>query len=226
MGERAHWLVEALALVAPERWTRRFDADPRTLIRAALKTEWGVPVLLGWSQAALAVGDQAWAAALWDAWLDDVKSGDATAALESSASGSAMMALIRVMSAADAESRALALMHRTPAELPIGLAVLVHAVPAPWSAEHSRRFLAELAPLLAAAASSSQWTPGTWFESLEPTAMRLAPAVFEEALALERDLSSADILPPAYRRKLDEFRDVVRLRQRIHEEIPGEPTRS
>jgi hypothetical protein len=56
--------------------------------------------------------------------------------------------------------------------------------------------------------------------------MRLAPAVFEEALALERDLSSADILPPAYRRKLDEFRDVVRLRQRIHEEIPGEPTRS
>jgi hypothetical protein len=55
--------------------------------------------------------------------------------------------------------------------------------------------------------------------------MRLAPAAFHDALALERDLSTADTLPPAYRRKLDEFRDVVRLRQRIHEEIPGESAR-
>jgi len=116
-------------------------------------------------------------------------------------------------------------MRRTPVELPIGLAVLVHVVPAPWSVEHSRRFLAELAPLLASAAAATQWTPGTWFESLEPVAMRLAPAAFPDALALERDLTSIDTLPPAYRRKLEEFRDVVRLRQRIHEEIPGEPTR-
>ena len=226
MGERAHWLVESLALVAPEHWTQRFDADPRSLIRAALKSEWGVPVLLGWSRAATAIGDATWAAALWDAWLDDVKRDDATTTLDSSARGSAMMALHRVLSLSDAESRALALMRRTPAELPIGLAVLVHVVPAPWSAEYSRRFLAELAPLLRAAASSSQWTPGTWFESLDAIAMRLAPAAFDDALALERDLSAADTLPPAYRRKLDELRDVVRLRQRIHEEIPGEPARS
>jgi len=225
MGERAYWLTEMLALVALERWTQRFGTDARTLIRAAMKSEWAVPVLQGWSQAAIAVRDQAWAAALWDAWLDDVKQGDASARLESSARGAAMMALHRVMSAADAEARALALMRRTPVELPIGLAVLVHVVPAPWSVEHSRRFLAELAPLLASAAAATQWTPGTWFESLEPVAMRLAPAAFPDALALERDLTSIDTLPPAYRRKLEEFRDVVRLRQRIHEEIPGEPTR-
>ena len=225
MGERAYWLTEMLALVALGRWTQRFGTDARTLIRAAMKSEWAVPVLQGWSQAAVTVGDQPWAAALWDAWLDDVKPGDASARLESSARGAAMMALHRVMSAADAEARALALMRRTPVELPIGLAVLVHVVPAPWSVEHSRRFLAELAPLLASAAAATQWTPGTWFESLEPVAMRLAPAAFPDALALERDLSSVDTLPPAYRRKLEEFRDVVRLRQRIHEEIPGEPTR-
>ena len=225
LGERAYWLTEALALVAPERWAQRFGTEPRTLIRAALKSEWAIPVLQGWSQAAVTVGDQPWAAALWDAWLDDVKPGDASARLESSARGAAMMALHRVLSAADAEARALAMMRRTPVELPIGLAVLVHVVPAPWSVEHSRRFLAELAPLLATAAAATQWTPGTWFESLEPVAMRLAPAAFPDALALERDLTSVDTLPPAYRRKLEEFRDVVRLRQRIHEEIPGEPTR-
>jgi hypothetical protein len=224
-GERAHWLVESLALVAPERWTQRFGTDARTLIHAALKTDWVLPVLLGWSQAAVTVRDEEWCAALWDAWLDDVKPGDASPRVESSARGSAMMALHRVMSAADAESRVLALMRRTPAELPIGLAVLVHVVPAPWSADYSRRFLAGLAPLLASAVAASQWAPGTWFESLEPVAMRLAPAAFHDALALERDLSTADTLPPAYRRKLDEFRDVVRLRQRIHEEIPGESAR-
>jgi hypothetical protein len=225
MGERAHWLVESLALVAPDHWAQRFDADPRTLIRAALKTEWSVPVLLGWSQAAVAVGDETWAAALWDAWRDDVNAGDATT-IESSVRGNISMALLRTMSRDDAESRTLSLMRRTPAELPIGLAVLVHVVPAPWSAAYSRRFLGELAPLLRAAASSSQWTPGTWFEPLDAVAMRLAPAAFDDALVLERDLSSADTLPPAYRRKLDELRDVVRLRQRIHEEIPGEPAGS
>ena len=224
-GERAHWLTESLALVAPERWTRRFGADPRTLIRAALDSDWAVPVLLGWSQAAVTVQDETWAAALWDAWLDAVKPGDASQRVESSARGSAMMALHRVMSIGDAESRALALMRRTPTGLPIGLAVLAHAVPAPWSTDYSRRFLADLTPLLASAAAASQWAPGTWFESLEPVAMRLAPAAFNDALALERDLSSADTLPPAYRRKLDEFRDAVRLRQRIHEEIPGESVR-
>ena len=223
-GERAYWLVESVALVAPEHWTQRFDADPRTLIRAALKSEWSVPVLLGWSQAAIAVGDETWAAALWDAWRDDVNAGDATT-IESSVRGNIAMALLRVMSRDDAESRALALMRRSPAELPIGLAVLVHAVPAPWTTAYSRRFLTELAPLLGAAAASSQWTPGTWFESLEAIAMRLAAETFDDALVLERDLSSRDTLPPAYRRKLDEFRDVVRLRQRIHEEIPGEPAR-
>ena len=222
-GERAYWLVESLALVAPEHWTQRFDADPRTLIRAALNSEWSIPVLLGWSQAAIAVGDETWAAALWDAWRDDVNAGDATT-IESSVRGNISMALLRAMSRDDAELRTLSLMRRASAELPIGLAVLVHVVPAPFSAAHSRRFLTELAPLLSAAAAS-QWTPGTWFESLEPIAMRLAPETFDDALALERDLSSADTLPPAYRRKLDEFRDVVRLRQRIHEEIPGEPAR-
>lgn len=221
-GERAYWLTESLALVPPARWTQRLGADPRTLIGAALRSDWAIPVLLGWSQAASNVGDATWAAALWDAWLDDVKIADATSRLESSARGTAMMSLHRVMSPADAESRALALMRRTPVELPIGLAVLVDVVPAPWSAEHSRRFLSELAPLLAAAAGTGQWAPGTWFESLEAVAMRLAPEAFPNALALERDVSS-DTLPPAYRRKLDEFRDVVRLRQRIHEEIPGEP---
>ena len=230
VGERAHWLTEALALVAPERWTRRFETDARTLVGAAVKTDWAIPVLQGWSLAASAVGDHAWAAALWDAWLDepaldDPKLGHAPAYQERLARGRLMITLHRAMSPDDAESRALALMRRATTELPFGLSVIVDMVPAPWGVEYSRRFLAELAPLRAVAAATSQWAPGTWFESLEPIAMRLAPASFIDALALEQRISSLDALPPAYRRGLDEFREIVRLRQRIHEEIPGEQLR-
>jgi hypothetical protein len=187
-------------------------------------------VLQGWSLAAIAVGDHAWAAALWDAWLDepaldDPKLGHAPAYQERLARGRLMITLHRAMSADDAESRALALMRRATSELPFGLSVIVDMVPTPWGVEYSRRFLAELAPLRAVAAATSQWAPGTWFESLEPVAMRLAPASFIDALALEQRISSLDALPPAYRRGLDEFREIVRLRQRIHEEIPGEQLR-
>jgi Family of unknown function (DUF5691) len=225
VGERAHWLTEALALVAPERWSRRFETDPHTLIRAALKTEWAAAVLHGWSLAAAAVEDHAWAAALWDTWLDEPELGDATTHQERLARGGLMIALHRAMSVDDAEARALKLMRRATTELPFGLNVIVDMVPTPWGVEYSRRFLAELAPLRAVAAATSQWAPGTWFESLEPVAMRLAPASFTDALALEQRISSLEALPPAYRRGLDEFRTIVRLRQRIHEEIPGEPLR-
>ena len=230
VGERAHWLTEALALVAPERWSRRFETDPHTLIRAALKTDWASAVLQGWSLAAVALGDHAWAAALWDAWLDeptldDPELGHAPTLQDRLTRGRLMIALHHALSGDDAESRALALMRRATTELPFGLNVIVDMVPTPWGVEYSRRFLAELAPLRAVAAATSQWAPGTWFESLEPVAMRLAPASFNDALELEHRISSLEALPPAYRRGLDEFRNIVRLRQRIHEEIPGEPLR-
>jgi hypothetical protein len=49
-------------------------------------------------------------------------------------------------------------------------------------------------------------------------AARLDPSSLAAALAIEETLSARD-LTPAFRKRLDEFRQVVHLRHRIHEEI-------
>ena len=176
----------------------------------------------GWSLAALLTGDAAWAVALWDAW-DASKPGDKSAPHESAARGTMLLQLLRRLPRADAEARVLDLMKRPLGEIPFGLAALVDAAPRPWSAPFATQFFTQLRDQVHAAASAAQWTAGIWFETLTPIALALAPESFADALDLERRLGEIETLPPAYRRKLDELRDTVRLRHRIHQEIRVEP---
>jgi hypothetical protein len=221
-GERAYWLVQSLALVRPVHWQERFATSPQELIAAARATDWSFALMEGWSQATLLARDPAWATALWDAWLDlnvDAKS----AQREATVRGSMLKRLHPILPRAEAEARVLELMKRPLGELPLGLGVIVDAAPRPWSATFATRFLARLREQVRAAASAEQWTSGIWFEALAPVAFAVAPESFADAFDLERRLGEIDKLPPAYRRKLDELRDTVRLRQRIHEEIRVEP---
>jgi len=223
VGERAHWLVQSLALVRPAHWQERFGASPSDLIRAARATDWSFALLQGWSLATLLTGDaDAWTSALWDAWWKlelDAKS----APHEVTVRGTMLLQLHRHLPRAEAEARVVQLMGRPLGELPFGLGVLVDIVPRPWSAAFGARFLVLLRNQLTAAASAAQWTSGIWFETLTPVALALSPENFADALDLERTLGEIDTLPPAYRRKLDELRDTIRLRHRIHQEIRVEP---
>lgn len=222
VGERAHWLVQALALVPPAHWQERFGASPVDLVRAACATEWSFAVMQGWSLATLLSGDEAWASALWDGWFER-KLDDRTTALEAPVRGTMLLQLHRRLPRADAEARALDLVSRSPGEMPFGLGTLVDVVPRPWSTTFATQFLARLREQVKAAASAAQWTAGIWFETLVPIALALSPESFADALELERRLGETDTLPPAYRRKLDELRDTIRLRQRIDQEIRVEP---
>jgi len=222
VGERAHWLVQALALVPPAHWQERFRASPVDLVRAAGATEWSFAVLQGWSLATLLTGDEAWASALWDAWYER-KLDDRTTALEAPVRGTMLLQLHRRLPRAEAEARALDLVTRSPAEMPFGLGTLVDVVPRPWSTTFATQFLARVREQVNAAASAAQWTAGIWFETLVPIALALSPESFADALDFERRLGELGDIPPAYRRKLDELRDTIRLRQRIDQEIRVEP---
>jgi len=224
VGERAHWLVQSLALVRPAHWQERFGASPSDLIRAARATDWSFALMQGWSLATLFTGDAAWATALWDSWRE-LKFDDKSAAHEVAARGTMLLQLHGHLPRAEAESRVLQFMSRPLGELPFGLGALLDVVPRPWTAEFGVRFLARLREQLTAAASAAQWTSGIWFETLTPVALALAPESFSDALDLERRIGEIDTLPPAYRRKLDELRDTIRLRHRIHQEIRVEPAR-
>jgi hypothetical protein len=222
VGERAHWLVQALALVRPAHWRERFGASPSDLIHAARATDWSGALLQGWSLATLLTGDDAWATALWDAWRE-LKLDEKSAPHEVTARGAMLLQLHRHLPRPAAEARVLDLMSLPLGELPFGLGALVDVVPRPWSASFGARFLARLREQLTAAASATQWTHGTWFEALTLVALVLPPESFGDVLDLERRLGEIDTLPAAYRRKLDELRDTIRLRHRIHEEIRVEP---
>ncbi len=67
IGERAFWLMQMLARVAPVHWTTRFGCEPSALLASALATEYGAELLAALSLAALRHPSLAWIEALCDA---------------------------------------------------------------------------------------------------------------------------------------------------------------
>src|SRR6185503_15203663 len=81
VGERAHWMMQAVALVDPAHWSERAGVPPSDLTRAAWRGEWGAPLLTAWSRAALLHDSSDWVVALWDAWLNADVSADPNSAV-------------------------------------------------------------------------------------------------------------------------------------------------
>jgi hypothetical protein len=216
-GERAHWLTQALGVVPPEHWEARFGAPATELVRAALASEWKHAILHGWSRAAMVHHSGAWATALWDAWRE-MELDDSTTKYESMIRREMVTLMLPHLAPSDREVRVLAMMALPVAQLPFEPMVLINAVPVPWSTEYGRRVLRQLAPHVEAAAASPHW--GGWTDALAAVAARLPAATLADALALERRTAAVDTPSPANRRQLEQFRQILQLRQRIHAEIP------
>lgn len=63
-GKRAWWLYQILAMVPPSRWTDRFKATPREIVRAGLRTDWADLLVGAWAEASFNHADVGWAEAL------------------------------------------------------------------------------------------------------------------------------------------------------------------
>ena len=63
LGEGANWLAFMLSLVPPSHWSSTWKLSPGKTIEAALNSEWGEAMLLGWSLALQRVSDPDWALA-------------------------------------------------------------------------------------------------------------------------------------------------------------------
>ncbi|MFL5384567.1 MAG: DUF5691 domain-containing protein [Longimicrobiaceae bacterium] len=61
VGERAWWLLQALAAVPPRTWSDASGCTPAELIGAARRTEWRDVLVLGWAAAAVRHRDAGWA---------------------------------------------------------------------------------------------------------------------------------------------------------------------
>lgn len=219
VGERAHWLTELLALVRPAHWEERFGASARDLVRAAIESEWSQAILLAWSRAAVTHRSSVWITALWDGWRH--------LSLENATpTDQALRRMMREqlglhMPPDDAEARVLEALGAPEPEMRAEYLALLEAIPVPWRDEFAHAVLRELARATKASTGpDQQLVRSIWIDYLERISPRLPRALFDDALALEAEMSATESLFPAQQRKLEQIRQLVQLRERIHQEIP------
>lgn len=194
-----------LAAASLDGFERRLGLTPPELIARALKSGDAATLADGWSRAALRARDPRWAEALWDLWADaDDKILDRALASEH------MAALIGVLPPAVAIARVGALLDRPGARAERPLGAFLVALPAPWPAALTDRYLSAL--LRAEAAVS-------------PRASELMSALTHAVRAIaEADLPRAAALLPAdggdgpWRHALTEALDLIGIRREILEE--------
>jgi hypothetical protein len=211
IGARAHWLASLLALVPPARWEARFGATAAELISSAWAGDWGFAVAHGWSRAALLFGARAWVAPLWDAWLRAKVEG-----AQFTVQRDMLRLLLPQLDRADAEARALDVLHDPPAPALLSGGDAVDLIAAPWSEAFARAYLDAVGRHLEAERPTldflRQTGPGA--------ALALPPACFAQALDLGRLVEPPSGGYSPWKALLQPFTDVVELRRRIHEEIP------
>jgi hypothetical protein len=212
LGEKAGWVVDMLAAVDPQVWTRQFDRAPRACLALAEHSEFATVFVRGWAlavqchaQADPSPGVLAWLRALTAWWLN------AEPALREAVPDSLFdLAAARFSEDADGTSGA-----------------LFDALPDQWIADGSRvRLLARLAA----------GSPDTWPAPLSRCALRRLQSALPalagtghpwlvrqllSSLALVLDPATAATFEPVrqpdaqWQSAIDEFLDLVRLRHEM-----------
>jgi hypothetical protein len=192
LGKRQWWLLQALWAVPPDSWLPAPEASRASLLDAALRHEFGSVLLDGISGAALAMGNAAWFAPLWDAWFQV----DGPSALPEPP----LATLTARLDSEAARSRGLALLQNEARS-----ALLVY-LPRPWPQPVARGFLEAL--------KGGRPFPG---DVLSAAAVGISVELLPESIALPEPA----VLDPAARaqlRALDRFRTVVAVRRDIAQE--------
>jgi Family of unknown function (DUF5691) len=166
-GAKAFWLARTIALVRPRHWELRFAAAPARIVAAALRSDESAALLQGFTEATMLFEERAWAAPLFDAWIE-----------------------------------------RIP------LAEALSLLPASWTADFSLRVVE------AVRRTSADPDVQAWAVAAEAVAPEVMPQL---AVALER--ANGEPLSPYEEQKLDEAREMLRVRRILHEELPA-PGRS
>jgi hypothetical protein len=70
-GEKSWWLQQMIGAIDPNYWCEKWNTTPSELLDPIRKSEWKVPVMEGWTQAAMRYKNAEWAEALVIARLSD-----------------------------------------------------------------------------------------------------------------------------------------------------------
>jgi uncharacterized protein DUF5691 len=214
-GERDWWLAQIISAVPPSRWIQLFGAEPDTLIAATAASKWRSTILANWTQAAVTFDDTPWFAPLWSYWLQP-------APKKEDVDRDGLRALLAPrLPPAEREAWALAAIADPGGKHQPDLNDALAALPRPWSLAVARAYLAGLRACVAALTAKSP-NVSSWDDTLDTAAPALPPQCFDAALEpFEIPADNRHWYIQQFSRQLDAFADAIRIRRRIHEEIPA-----
>jgi hypothetical protein len=209
VGERAHWLVQALSLVDPGHWTDRFGQHAIAVTRAAIATDWAAPVMEGLVRASLLHDAQEWLVALWDVWIESPSPADPQSA---ATMRDMLLLLFTHMPGTAAEARVGRLIDSV-ARLDIDLEAALDRFAVPWP-ERVGRWVLE-------AIEAAATNPGSLLAPHLPSLFRAAgPGLPAAQLERAAALSTGPAVLARALRAFDLFARQVFLRGRLYQELP------
>jgi len=216
LGEKAGWVVDMLAAIDPQTWTRHFDRTPRACLALAEHSEFATVLVRGWALAvqhhaanAPSPGLRAWLRDLTTWWVD------AKPALRDAVPDS-LFDVVAAHFAQDEDGASSALFDAMSGTwLGDGfqmrlLVRLAAGTQQAWPASLSRRALQRLQTALPVLPDAGH--PWLVRQMLSGLALVLDPAT---AAASEADLRAAWQPDGEWSRAVDEFFDLVRLRHEM-----------
>jgi hypothetical protein len=194
MGDRAWWLMQIVGYTPLSWWQGQFGMRPGELTVSAERTDWAIPLLRGWSEAATRSRDEDWSRALLASKEGKTKHLD-------------WLALTKALPLEERETYAIGLLEeRYPQDL-------LELFDLPWSEKLSRAVVKSLLKRLGSGGAEMNWELR---ETLKEVASRLAPSGCDEwVLNWPTESEHWDYYLEAYA----EFVGVLKQRKAMYEEF-------
>lgn len=203
MGERAHWLALLLSRVPLTHWEQRFRARPGDLTSSVWASDWGLALVVGWTEAVTVYEAPGWAAALFDTLAA------APPNTPKPPMDEALVSLLPRMTPAELAPRVVAAIEGDDRS---GISARLSMLPTPWAPEVARGYLKAALRQLSAGP-----TDRILVHQLPDAARAFPPETLADAAAL---LDLREQLEAALSRaRFEACASIVHLRKRIHQEI-------
>lgn len=212
--EPAWWLTQIIALTPPDHWVERFGRTPADLLAAAPDSHF-VEFMEGLADAVMRYQAEDWAPALLELWRQRP---DRRSKLEHIPT---FFTPLRFLPRQELEAIALRALREGESKHDVPWRYVVGALPRPWGAEVARAWIAALREHASNLSAAKQPYHELTMVGGDRV-LALPRELLDEALApWDIDTSVSTYQAMTWREHLDTFLKLVRLCQRIYDEIPG-----
>lgn len=221
VAPRAWWMIQVFSLVEPSFWGKHFNASPEKLLQMLAGDRWATEAIEGWSRAVINYRSPDWLLPLWSWWREHYQE-----ALEKRhlVDYTYREQLLRIMPAPQAEQFMLEVMRDNKGSAYGDEWEMLLELPRPWSNDFAQTYLRLLrAHCNAERLSETNFNPHAdpWLNNLPALAFALPATCLAEAARPwelpDTDTSTWQI--HYVRSQIQEFTEIIHLRQKIDEEI-------